>query len=59
VTQAKLDPVLRLRDVARHFGVGSRVGEIPAVEVLPPARLVHRQRRGVDSTLPPMKRTSG
>jgi hypothetical protein len=46
VTQAMPDPALQLHDVAGYFGVGSFVGEIPAEEVPPPARLVHRRRRG-------------
>jgi hypothetical protein len=56
--QAASGPVLQLHDVAGHYGVGSFVGELPAEEVLPQARSVHHQRRGDDSTLPLMKRTS-
>jgi hypothetical protein len=38
------DPVLRLRDVAECFGVGSSVGETPDEEVPLLVQLVHRRR---------------
>jgi hypothetical protein len=38
------DPVLRLRDVAEYFGVGSSVGETPDEEVPLLVQLVHRRR---------------
>jgi hypothetical protein len=59
VTRATLGPALWLRDVAEYFGVGSFVSEIPAEEVLPPGAVGSSSEMGVDSTLPPMKRTSG
>jgi hypothetical protein len=59
VTQAAPGPALRLHDVTEYFGVGSFIGEIPAEEVLLPARVGSSSEMGVDSTLPPIKRTLG
>jgi hypothetical protein len=42
VTWAASNPVLRLRDVAEYFGVGSSTGETPGEEVLLLVQLVHR-----------------
>jgi hypothetical protein len=39
-----MDPVLRLRDVAENFSVGSSTGAILADEVLLPVQSVHRRR---------------
>jgi hypothetical protein len=50
--QAASGPALRLHDVAKYFGVGFFVGEIPAEEVLLPARLVHRRRHGLIPLFP-------
>jgi hypothetical protein len=44
MTRAASGLALRLRDVVKHFGVGSFVGEIPAKEVLLLVRLVHHRR---------------
>jgi hypothetical protein len=38
------DPVLRLRDVAEYFSVGSSIGETPDEEVPLLVQLVHRRR---------------
>jgi hypothetical protein len=38
MTQAAPGPALQLHDVAEYFDVSSFVGEIPAEEVLLPAR---------------------
>jgi hypothetical protein len=45
VIRATPDPVLRPRDVAKYFGVGSSAGEIPDEEVLLLVQSVHRRRQ--------------
>jgi hypothetical protein len=42
--QAAPDPVLRPRDVAEYFGVGSSAGEIPDEEALLLVQSIHRRR---------------
>jgi hypothetical protein len=50
--QAAPGLVLRLHDVTEHYGVGSFVGELPAEEVLPQARLIRRRRWGTIPLFP-------
>jgi hypothetical protein len=44
VIRAVLDPVLRLRDAAEYFGIGSSVGETPDEKVPLLVQLVDRRR---------------